>query len=259
LVIDDDFCIRYVFFVKSCCLANLSCFQGIGWSLFINHLTPFKVGDVIRASAIIHKRKISWDEAFHSVFVLRIIDIVTLLLLSSIGFLVFFHRIPINIMLVVGVISIGVVCVAVLVVMKTKSSFILKHITLLRLGLKGWKGAFIITIVSISWMMEGIVLFATLHVIGIDFTFVKAVWVNSVTVGGQVFQVAPGGLGTYESIMSTMLVLSDLSIDQALNIAVYTHSFKFIFSYIIGIYVVVKAPLQWRQILSQRKKGEQMK
>ena len=52
-----------------------------------------------------------------------------------------------------------------------------------------------------SWICEAFVIYEIAN----SLTFLQAVWVNSVTIAGQVFQLTPGGLGTYETVMTFAL------------------------------------------------------
>src|SRR4051794_13536241 len=52
-----------------------TCLLGILYSLLVNHLLPIKVGDLVRAKILsMRDDKVNDEEAFHSVFVLRVLD-----------------------------------------------------------------------------------------------------------------------------------------------------------------------------------------
>ena len=77
-------------------------------------------------------------------------------------------------------------------------------------------------------------------------------------VAAQVFQFAPGGLATYESIMSFALVQIEMDWKNAYHIALITHAFKFIFSYMAGAAAFILHPISFKNLKRwTAKKGEQ--
>ena len=63
-----------------------SCLIGLFYSLLFNHLFPLKVGDGLRVMVMNQREKqISVARSFHSVFVLRVMDILFLVTLVGIG------------------------------------------------------------------------------------------------------------------------------------------------------------------------------
>ncbi len=98
---------------------------------------------------------------------------------------------------------------------------------------------------------------AIARAVDMPLSFWQAVWVNSATVSGQVAQVAPGGLGTYESVMAFALAQLETPWGTAYTAAVLTHAFKFLFSYAAGALVLVFSPSDWRAVRSIWKKGRE--
>lgn len=222
-----------------------SCLEGVLLSLFINHLTPIKLGDVIRIGVMTWREKnISPEISTHSVAVLRVLDMGILLIFSFIGLLVFseefFMRYSISILLIIILIgSIGI-----LFLYKFRRAFLLKHIALLKSAFSGKNFLLIFSLVSISWILEGMVVWGVSASAGLHLSFFKAVWVNSITVGGQIFQITPGGISTYETVMITALTSFQYSVKDGLMVALVSHSYKFIFSYLAGLFLLIHSPVE---------------
>jgi len=221
------------------------------YSLFINHLAPVKVGDVVRTGFLMKKANVNWDSSLHSVIMMRLLDILILGFIAIIG--AFATGLRLSIWLFTGFILFGIVGLLIiyhLVAKRGKLSFLNSHIELLKKSLVGNNGFWIIVLIIISWFFEAFVVFGISYMSGFSITFLESIWVNSVTVSGQIFHITPGGLGNYESFMSTSLLSLGFSWKEAYHIAILTHGFKFIFSYIVGIYVMIKHPIRMQEMKS---------
>jgi hypothetical protein len=113
----------------------------------------------------------------------------------------------------------------------------------------GPQGFKIVVFVILSWLLEAVVLLGVSATSGLGLSGLEAIWVNSVTIAGQVFHFTPGGIGNYESIMSFSLVGLGFSWQQAYTVALISHGYKFVFAYLVGIYVVLRHPLHWDDLL----------
>jgi glycosyltransferase AglD len=238
----------------------ISCLQGILLSLFVNHITPIKVGDAVRVGVLSWKEKdITPDISAHSVVVLRSLDMLFLMLFSMIGLVVFskvfiFH-LSLAVVLILGLSSL----IGGFIVFKYCPHFVEKHILILRTNFKGWNFVYIFFLIGLSWAMEGAVLWGVTASLGDGLSIYKAIWANSITVGGQVFQITPGGISTYESVMTAALTSFGFPIKDGYMVALISHSYKFIFSYFVGILLLILSPaLNIRQIhLFLRMRGRQ--
>lgn len=115
------------------------------------------------------------------------------------------------------------------------------------------------SLIALSWVLEAAVVYGVLQSLEFNLSFLHAIWVNSVTVAAQVFQLAPGGLATYESVMSFALVQLDMDWKDAYHAALITHGYKFIYSYIAGAVTFILHPISLKQLKVWRtKKGEKL-
>ena len=78
---------------------------------------------------------------------------------------------------------------------------------------------------------------------------VEAVFANSVTVSGQIFQITPGGIGNYESFLVFALRLFGFPIQEGYTIAIVTHAVKFFFSYAAGAMAVFIYPIPFKTVI----------
>ncbi|MFK2827045.1 lysylphosphatidylglycerol synthase transmembrane domain-containing protein [Bacillus sp. B190/17] len=220
----------------------LSCLLGILYSLFINHLFPIKIGDVIRAE-ILHKREklIKREEAFHSVIVLRVMDMGCLIGIAFVGLFVLDIAYKIPVWLIVS--GCTIVLLSLLVIKRYFAEFLNRQIIWLKSALFGVNGFVIFLATLLSWIIEAGVLFGTVHILQENATILELAFVNSLTIAGQVFQVTPGGIANYESVMIFGLSLVGIPLKSAYIMAVLNHGIKFFFSYAAGAFCLWAHPI----------------
>lgn len=223
------------------------CIHALWFSMFFNHLLPIKVGDGIRILFGMKSKNVTLDESTHSVVVLRTLDLLVLLVFSGIGFFYLYGRISTRIFLVISIFLI-VALGTLFFFSKLRSQFFQKHIQMVKSVFRTRIGIWVLLLTTLSWICEGIVVFVVSHAYGLNLGYIASVYTNSITVAGQVFQILPGGVGTYETIMSTMLVLQKIDGAVAFQIAIISHSFKFLFSYSVGIYSIFRSPIRWKEL-----------
>ncbi len=221
--------------------------QGIGYSLFINHLAPVKVGDAVRIGYIMNRGGLKADAALHSVAVLRMLDMAALIFFAGAGLVVFQQGIRFTpFFIAVG--SAAFIFIGAAVALSFKSGKIkrlaARQILLLKEGLRGKKGAAALLMIALSWVLEASVIFEIARAGGVGLSFSEAVFANSLTVGGQVFQIAPGGIATYESMMTFALAMTGVPASFGYQAAVLSHLFKFAFSYLTGLLLFITAPVR---------------
>jgi glycosyltransferase AglD len=232
--------------------------KGIFFSLLINHIAPFKVGDIARVAVLAKQKDVSVDEAIHSVAVMRLLDMLVLCLLSAWGMYAYVHRFPAINATVIGVVGIiGVCAVAVLLSRKSDAKWIRKHYHMIKSALRGKRGVYMVGMIALSWLCEAVVIYEMTNTLGMLLTFLESAWVNSITVSGQVFQIAPGGLGTYEAVMAFAITRIVPDWSGAYMAAMMTHAFKFVFSYLVGIAVLFMSPRDISFVWAAWKKGRE--
>jgi uncharacterized membrane protein YbhN (UPF0104 family) len=224
------------------------CLHGLFYSLFLNHVLPVKAGDAVRIGYIIKQHAVTWDEAVHSVVVLRLLDMLILGSMAAAGIL--WLGLHLSMLFFGGIVLAGVLLAGggYIWLRSRKQAFWEKHTRMLQSGLLGRSGLAIILATTASWSLEAWVVLGVLRSLGLDVPALLAIWANSMTIAGQVFHFTPGGIGTYESVMSFSLVTIGVTWKDAYTIAVLSHGFKFLFSYVAGAYAWLRTPLSWREM-----------
>jgi uncharacterized membrane protein YbhN (UPF0104 family) len=215
------------------------------YSLFFNHILPIKAGDVIRACVLARHKNITIDQSLHSVFIMRVLDIGVLGFYSMIGALILGVSLPFPqfFMLMAGFLLTSTIII--FFVKRWKHPFVEKHLSLLENALFTKKGSAILFFVLLSWVLEAIVIFGIILSLDESIGLIAAVWINSLTVVSSIFHFTPGGIGTYESVMSFSLAQLDIDWSKAYSIALITHGYKFLFSYAAGIIAFLLVPTSW--------------
>ncbi|GHH98608.1 hypothetical protein AM1BK_21510 [Neobacillus kokaensis] len=221
-------------------------------SLFVNHITPIKLGDAVRIGILTWKEKqIEPGVSAHSVIVLRAMDMFFLMIFSFIGLTAFSRtftvRYSLGLVIFFGIIGV----IGVVLIKKYRPSFLKKHFHLLKEGLTHKNAFFIILFVAVSWVLEGVVVWGVTASLHNSLPFYKAIWVNSITVGGQIFQITPGGISTYESVMTAALTSFQYPIETGYLVALISHSYKFLFSYLVGLLIIIHSPIRKVKLLKE--------
>ncbi|MEH7336511.1 lysylphosphatidylglycerol synthase transmembrane domain-containing protein [Neobacillus drentensis] len=238
-----------------------SCLQGVLLSLFVNHITPIKVGDAIRIGVLSWREKnIKPEISAHSVIVLRVLDMFFLLLFSFIGLIALSRSFTFRYSLPMALILLVFGLIGFLILSKFRPPFLEKHIQLIKTSIASRNFTWIIILVALSWILEGAVVWGVTSSLGNGLPIYKAIWVNSITVGGQVFQITPGGISTYEAVMTAALSSFHYPVKDGYMVALVSHSYKFIFSYFVGFLLLIHSPRtkinQIREILLMRRRPE---
>ncbi|RCW49050.1 lysylphosphatidylglycerol synthase transmembrane domain-containing protein [Paenibacillus prosopidis] len=221
-------------------------FHGIIYSLLVNHLLPLKVGDIVRAGFLKKMANKTWDEALHSVTVMRVLDMLTLCLYAGIGIL--WLGLPSS-WLWVAVLLAAAILLAVIYKLPVikKMPLIQKHLAHFKVTMLSGKGLFIMSAIAVSWILEAGIIYGIASVLKLKLGAVPLVWVNSMTIAGQIFHITPGGIGTYESTLSGSLAVLGINGREAYGAAILSHAFKFAFAFGMGAYSLLRMPLGWRE------------
>jgi glycosyltransferase AglD len=224
-----------------------TCLLGVLYSLFVNHLLPIKAGDFVRMKIMSNRDNISSEDAAHSVIILRMLDMFCLIVFTFIGLIVLGVEFQISIQLIIigSILSM----LSLLVVVRFFPVFLKRQIELFKQGFRGRKGMVILTAIAISWILEAAILYGTIIVYHDNISIIEAVFANSVTVSGQIFQVTPGGIANYESFLVFALRLFGFATQEGYTIAIVTHAVKFMFSYAAGVMAVIIYPIPFKTVL----------
>jgi len=221
--------------------ASLStCMYGLFYSLLLNHLLPVKAGDFARIGILkAREPKISTHEAFNSVIVLRVLDTVILFCMAVIGLA--FLELPINGVVLTWLSAAAGIGLIFIYIRFRK--FFTKHLKLMKTAFFGKRGTLIVFLTVTSWILEAGVIYGVVLNGGNHFNLLHAVWVNSITVAGQIFQITPGGIASYEAVMVFALGASGIVGNHAYSAAVITHGLKYIFTFFVGGAVLAAYPV----------------
>ncbi|MBS4212277.1 lysylphosphatidylglycerol synthase transmembrane domain-containing protein [Neobacillus rhizophilus] len=234
-----------------------SCLEGVLLSLFVNHITPIKLGDVVRIGVLsLREKQVSPGESLQSVVILRFIDMAMLLFFSFIGLIVFAKAFVFRYSILVIVILAIACLVGGIMLWRFLPTFVHRQIQLVKTNLSGRNALLIFLMIAVSWALEGAVIWGVTASMGSGLSIYKAIWVNSITVGGQIFQITPGGISTYESVMTAALTTFHFSVKDGYMAAIVSHSYKFVFSYLAGMLLLLHSPVskinQIKEILARR-------
>lgn len=220
-----------------------------GYSLLVNHLLPVKAGDLIRAGLAAKLEKKPWDEALHTVGILRLMDISVLLLFGACGIAVLgvaWEPAAGWAAIVAGAALLPVAFGGLAIARRRGIPFAGRQWTLLR-KLRGPGALYAWLLTAASWVLEGAVPFCVLIALQTPVHPLEAVWVNSMTVAGQLFHVTPGGIGTYETSMSASLAALGLDGTAAFTAAVVSHAYKFLFAFAAGFLSWLVLPIRMEE------------
>ncbi|MBT2681891.1 flippase-like domain-containing protein [Bacillus sp. ISL-35] len=227
-----------------------NCVQGVFLSLFINHITPVKAGDLFRAGFLAAKeQELTLDESANSVIFMRVLDIVTLASIAGAGLLILGKDLVFNLSLPLLAAFAILAIIAIMLLNRFFPGFVQKQLIMLKNALSQKRSLYLLPMVIISWVLESFVIWNISKSMGISLSFIEGLWVNSLTVGGQVFQITPGGISTYESVMTAALAILDIGTREAYTASILSHGFKFVFSYFTGLLLLISSPAYFRREL----------
>jgi glycosyltransferase AglD len=221
----------------------LTCMYGLFYSLLLNHLLPVKAGDLARIGILKAREPgISSHEAINSVVVLRALDTAMLISMAIVGLL--FLDMPVNGMLLLTLAAGGTLILIIL--FYRFRSFIDQHLNIMKEAFGGLQGLMIFGLTLASWILEAGIIYGVVTHGNSGFSFIEAIWVNSITVAGQIFQITPGGIASYEALMIFALRASGIAVEQAYSSAIITHGLKFMFTFLVGGAVLAAYPIPVR-------------
>ena len=86
-----------------------------------------------------------------------------------------------------------------------------------------------------SWVLEAGVIIVAAKALDIDLPIAAAVAVTAFTILFQVFHFTPGGVGVYEAVMTGALYAHGVPPQEGLALALLTHGLKFAYSYTVAL------------------------
>ncbi|MCA0753551.1 flippase-like domain-containing protein [Paenibacillus sp. N4] len=216
--------------------------HGIFYSLLVNHLLPIKAGDFVRAGLLMKKARMRWDTALHSVVMMRLTDLFVLGTIAAAGMLGL--GMAVSWYTIAGAAAAALILGAALKLMPIRRwPFVSRHAEQFKAVAISRQGPYIFALVAASWVLEAVILYGIARMADIRLGAAASIWANSVTIGGQLFHVTPGGIGTYESTMSGTLALLGVDWEKAYATALLAHAFKFAVSFLVGAYSLLRMPI----------------
>lgn len=224
--------------------ARLFHFQMIG--LLLNHLFPFKSGEAAKIY-LLKESGCDWSRAATSVLASRWVDLLALGFIFlfcgsfSMDLLAVEARLAgflLGVLIGLGVLfhffsKIGLPNFAAKIIGKKATDFVHR----LRQAVQSVRGldifrAFCVAVAG--WVLEAVVLWVVAQSAGIHLSFAGCIAATSFTILTQSFSLTPGGIGTYEGGMTAALSFLGLDLKTGLTLALVSHGFKFLYSYLFG-------------------------
>lgn len=188
--------------------------------LAVNHALPGPVGEVARARMVVGEG-LSFRAALVSVAAARVADAACLAVLvvvaaTAVGDAPGWLR---------GVSLVALALPAAAVVLARRRGADLSARRLLRVGLLALP----------SWAVELAMLWAVASAAGVRLSWAAALLATCGGLLAQPVAVLPGGVGTYEAGVTSVLVALGVPAGEALAVAVTTHAVKFAYSFAVGV------------------------
>jgi uncharacterized membrane protein YbhN (UPF0104 family) len=208
--------------------------------LFLNHALPLKAGEVSRPY-LAAKHGVPAMEAVSTTLVARIADFAALALIATVA--LSFGPLPLAASIALGIATAALIATALVLVTAGfwTPSFLPGRLADLlaglRAALRGIGPSRLVEaapLVLLSWLLEGAVLLSAAHLLDTDLSLRLAIGATAFTVLFQVVHITPGGIGVYETSMTSVLALHGVPADEALTLAVLTHALKFAYSFAVG-------------------------
>jgi uncharacterized membrane protein YbhN (UPF0104 family) len=210
-------------------------------SLLLNHALPFKLGEVARPYLAM-RHGIPGPEAATTTVLARLGDFAALAIIAAVC-------IPLGVIpleAAIPVASIGILVlvggIALLALRRSVPSFApasardkLVSIQEALRQIRPRRIAVASPLIITSWLLESCVLYGTAHILGSDVGIATAMGATAVTILFQVIHVTPGGIGVYETSMTSVLALHGMPTEEALTLALVTHGFKFAYSFSVSV------------------------
>ena len=231
--------------LSSGCTGIYQLFVSIQAALLVNHLTPVKLGEIVRP-LLAARYGMPVAEAASTTAVARYLDFVALLAIAAaVGTAVSLTTgtqlwleglaLPAATILICGgallamrySLGFGLLPGAV----RTRLELLQNQLS--RLTPKQIALAMLWTMPS--WVLEAAVILVAAKALGIEISIAAAVAVTAFTILFQVFHVTPGGIGVYEAVMTGALYAHGVPWEQGLALAVATHGLKFAYSYTVAL------------------------
>ena len=231
--------------LSSGCIGIYQLFVSIQSGLLVNHLTPFKLGEIVRP-LLAARYGMPIVEAASTTAVARYLDFAALLAIAAVvGTAVSLSaesQLWLEGLALPAAVILG--CGTILLVTRQSRTFgMLPELLHTRLELlsgqlrqvSGRRMALAALWTLPSWVLEAAVILVAAQALGVELSIAAAVAVTAFTILFQVFHVTPGGIGVYEAVMTGALYAHGVPWEQGMALAVTTHGLKFAYSYTVAL------------------------
>ena len=231
--------------LSSGCAGIYQLFVSIQAALLVNHLTPVKLGEIVRP-LLAARYGMPVAEAASTTAVARYLDFVALLVIAA--------AVGTAVSLTTGTqlwleglalpAAAILICGGALLAMRFSLGFgllpgaVRTRLELLQNQLSRMtpkRIALAMLWTMPSWVLEAAVILVAAKALGVEISIAAAVAVTAFTILFQVFHVTPGGIGVYEAVMTGALYAHGVPWEQGLALAVATHGLKFAYSYTVAL------------------------
>ncbi|WP_274363671.1 lysylphosphatidylglycerol synthase domain-containing protein [Paenibacillus thermotolerans] len=244
------------------------CWHGLIYSLLLNHVLPVKAGDAARVG-VLWRHGTPAALALHSVAAARALDMAALTALAAAGapLLLGADDWAGPVYAAAGLAAAAAAAGALPLARRLPWRAVRRHADIAANALRGVRGVSIAALTLAGWLLEAAVVFAVAAAAAAhgELRLPEAVWANAFTIAGGLFYAGPGGIGGYESVMSFALERTGMTWSDALNVALISHSFKFLYSYAAGLITWLAMPIgkkdwkEWRGMTAAVKQDENRK
>ncbi len=216
--------------------------EGVAVSQMVNVFTPARIGDVVRAY-VFKIKDVPVSSCLSALAVERLFDlfaVVTIAVLSAILLGSFEYMREVFYALSVGILM--VVAVLILSRMENLIGKMSKEVkTAVHRGLP-----LLLTLSLLNWAMDVI----TCYVVGLPFEVHLPYVALAVTVANIVkaVPVTPGGVGTYEAVLTAILTAFGIAPSNAFTVALVDHTLKNVLTVVIGYLSVIHLNLNIRAL-----------
>ena len=231
--------------LSSGCIDVYQLFVCIQAGLLVNHLTPLKLGEIVRP-LLAARYGMPIAEAASTTAVARYLDFAALLAIAAVvgaaASLTTGTRLWLEGLALPAAVILS--CGGALLAMRHSLSFgilpgaVRTRLKLLQNQLRQVSArqiAHAALWTLPSWVIEAAVILVAAKALGVEISLAAAVAVTAFTILFQVFHVTPGGLGVYEAVMTGALYAHGVPWEQGLALAVTTHGLKFAYSYTVAL------------------------
>ncbi|WP_457550451.1 flippase-like domain-containing protein [Archaeoglobus sp.] len=216
--------------------------EGVAVSQMVNVVTPARIGDVVRAY-VFKLKNVPISSCLSALAVERIFDLFAVVILSLVsatflGSFVYMREIAYAVVIGISII------IAVLIFSKMENIVgrMSKDVkTALHRGFP-----VLITLSILNWLMD----VATCYVIGLPFnanlfSVMLAVAIANIV---KAIPITPGGIGTYEAVVTGILTAFGLSSSEAFTIALVDHTIKNLITLVLGYVSIIHLNVKIRDI-----------